>query len=62
MSLASTTVLRSSPTTSNVGNAAAAETTTNQTFVTKETLGTFAGQAAAVTLVWKIFGGDEGSK
>jgi hypothetical protein len=39
-----------------------AATTTAPVFVTKETLATFAGQTAAVTLVWKVFGGDDATK
>lgn len=62
MNLTSTTVRADSPTTSDVGDAAAAITTTNQTFVTKETLGTFSGQVLAVTVIWKLFGGSDGSK
>ena len=57
-----TTVLRDSPTTSDVGDAAPSQTTTAPTFITKESLATFAGQTAAVTLIWKLFGGDDASK
>jgi hypothetical protein len=62
MGLINTTVLRASPTTSDVGDAAPADTTSAPTFITKESLATFAGQTAAVTLIWKLFGGSDGSK